>query len=254
MSPIAARPAFDMARAIRLTFGVFSRTARLLLPLSLAVVALPVALVGAMSVAIAYNAGAGPDGAILGPFNRLIETVLQLAVQAAAIQCVIVHDEGRKPQFSDCLGAARHLLPLFGIQVIASIGITLGLLLFVVPGLILAAAWCVAAPVRVAEGRGVFESLSRSFDLTRGARLPVLGLLIAGLILTMGIFVAMSAAATALIAALWPAGEAYAGAIVDPIAGAIMGVLQAVGMAAIYLELRRVKEGAGPDTVAAVFD
>lgn len=254
MSTTGIRRAFDLARVIRFTFTAFTQTARLLLPLALLVIALPIALLGMLSVAVAYNSGGNPDGALLGPFNRLIETVLQLAVQAAVIQTVIVHGEGRQPKLDDGLGAARHLLPLFGIQIIASIGIIFGLLLLVVPGLILAAAWCVAAPARVAEGRGVFDSLSRSFDLTRGARLSVLGLLIGGLILMIVIFVAISAAATALITAIWPTGLAYAQAIVDPTAGAVMGVFQAVGLAAIYLELRRIKEGAAPETVAAVFD
>ncbi|MCC7267844.1 MAG: hypothetical protein IT546_10950 [Caulobacteraceae bacterium] len=253
MSPPAARPSFDLGRVVGATFTSFGRTAPLLLPLALALVALPGAILGCVAVAVTISTGS-PDGALLGPLNRLLDSILQLVMQAAAIQAVMTHWAGRKPELKDCAGATRHLLALFGIQIIAGVGIVLGLLLLIVPGLILAAAWCVAAPVRVVEGRGVFDSLGRSLELTRGARLPILGLLIGGIVVMVIIFAVVSGIGSAAAATTWPAAAGYVEAVLDAVAGAVAGVFQSIGLAAIFFELRRIKEGAGPDAVAAVFD
>ena len=61
------------------------------------------------------------------------------------------------------------LLPLLGLAIVAGIGIAIGFVLIIIPGLILLTIWAVAAPVMVIEHPGVFAALGRSRDL--GARL-----------------------------------------------------------------------------------
>ncbi|HEX5989843.1 MAG TPA: hypothetical protein VFY75_06515 [Solirubrobacterales bacterium] len=65
--------------------------------------------------------------------------------------------------------------PLLGAGILASLGIGLGIVLLVVPGLFLLTIWAVIAPVIVIERRPVFESFGRSRELVRGNGWPVFG-------------------------------------------------------------------------------
>jgi hypothetical protein len=64
--------------------------------------------------------------------------------------------------------ATPFIVPLIGAGILAGIGITIGLFLLVVPGLILLTIWAVIAPVIVVEKSGVFAAFSRSRELVRG--------------------------------------------------------------------------------------
>ena len=62
---------------------------------------------------------------------------------------------------------------------VTGVMVGIGFVLLVVPGLILACMFFVAVPVAVVERPGVFEALARSGRLTRGHRVPILGVLVA---------------------------------------------------------------------------
>jgi hypothetical protein len=76
------------------------------------------------------------------------------------------------------------VLPLLGAAILAGIGIAIGLVLLLVPGLILLTWWCLIPAAVVLERRGVFESFGRSRDLVRGHGWPVFGVLILTYLLT----------------------------------------------------------------------
>lgn len=63
----------------------------------------------------------------------------------------------------------------FGINFLAGLGILLGMILLIVPGLILAARWSAANAALLAEGEGVNAALSRSWDMTRPSLWPIIG-------------------------------------------------------------------------------
>jgi hypothetical protein len=60
------------------------------------------------------------------------------------------------------------LLPLIGVSILAGLGIAIGFVLFIIPGLILLVIWSVVAPVMVLERPGVFAAFGRSRELVRG--------------------------------------------------------------------------------------
>jgi Membrane domain of glycerophosphoryl diester phosphodiesterase len=68
-----------------------------------------------------------------------------------------------------------HLGALIVAGVLAAIGIGLGLLLLIAPGLYLLTRWALIVPTIVLEGRSAGESFGRSNDLTEGHRWAVLG-------------------------------------------------------------------------------
>jgi len=60
------------------------------------------------------------------------------------------------------------LLPLIGVSILAGLGIAIGFVLFIIPGLMLLVIWSVVAPVMVLERPGVFAAFGRSRELVRG--------------------------------------------------------------------------------------
>ena len=66
---------------------------------------------------------------------------------------------------------------LFVVGLISQLGILLGLLLLVIPGLILAVRWFIAVPVALSGGMGAIDALKQSWRLTEGHFWPILALL-----------------------------------------------------------------------------
>ena len=157
------------------------------------------------------------------------------------------------------LGAAfnvglRSALPLFALGILAGLGMGLGFILLIVPGVILAVMWIVVAPVLVAERRGIFESFSRSAELTKGHRWAVLGLLAIYMVLSWLISAVVAGIVLAAVG-LNPGGPppAYM-MIINFVVNTLAAVVAAAGTASIYYELRTIKEGAGAEELASVFD
>jgi hypothetical protein len=132
---------------------------------------------------------------------------------------------------------------------LSGIGISLGMILLLVPGFILATMWAVAIPAAVLEERGVTSSLSRSQELTSGRRWRVFGAyLVAGLIMLVGVGIVEGAAiaiagvgSTFSLVAIW-------GFV------ALSQAFTACVVATLYYYLRREREGVEIDHIAAVFD
>ena len=124
-----------------------------------------------------------------------------------------------------------------------------------VPGVMLALAWMVAVPAEVVERTGVFGAFSRSAALTRNHRWSLLGLyavyFILSLILTLTLLALTGGfqAAAQVVSRGSPALLA-----VMAVLHVIQSVIGSAGIAAIYYELRSIKEGIGPEALAAVFD
>jgi hypothetical protein len=93
--------------------------------------------------------------------------------------------------------ATPFILPLIGAGILAGLGIGIGLILFVVPGLILLTIWAVIAPVIVVEKSPVMAAFGRSRELVRGNGWQVFGaIVVAFLIVIVGgiVFTAIAAA------------------------------------------------------------
>jgi hypothetical protein len=70
------------------------------------------------------------------------------------------------------------VLPLIGAGILAGIGIAIGLIIFIVPGLILLTIWSVIAPVIVVERSGAIDAFGRSRALVKGNGWQVFGVII----------------------------------------------------------------------------
>jgi hypothetical protein len=63
----------------------------------------------------------------------------------------------------------------FGLSFVQGLAVVVGVLLLVIPGIVLLVRWIPAAPLLLCEGRGVSDTLSRSWDETKGNFWPLFG-------------------------------------------------------------------------------
>jgi hypothetical protein len=91
-----------------------------------------------------------------------------------------VRADGRRDLTAGQLvSSARHAIwPLIAAGILAGIGIAIGFVLLIVPGLFLLTIWSVIAPAIVVERRGVFEAFGRSRELVRGEGWNVFGVIV----------------------------------------------------------------------------
>lgn len=253
--------AFEMGRVMQRTFRVIGDNLGLFAISSLALVALPV--FAASVVGFLY-----PEPWAIGLASvagGILAFVGSLLMQGVVVHSAISGLNGRSIGLGEALGVgARKALPLLGLGILQTLGISLGILLLVVPGLMLMTAWSVAAPALIMEKRSVEASFGRSGDLTRGHRWSIFGLLVIYFVLATIISFAMQAFAAAagvttaqsgfVTTTQAPSLMALAAVLVSALTSAVQGVISAAGAAAIYFELRTGKEGAAPDQLAAVFD
>jgi len=117
---------------------------------------------------------AGVVGAILGAIVSFAATYV---VQASLIKAVQDVRDGRVDlDLSETVQAASpYILPVIGAAILAGIGITIGFILLIVPGLILLTFWCLIIPFIVLGGSGVFASFGNSWRTVRGYAWRVFG-------------------------------------------------------------------------------
>jgi hypothetical protein len=132
------------------------------------------------------------------------------------------------------------LLRLMGVSVLFAIGVAIGFVLLIIPGLWLLAMWAVVAPVMVVERPGVLAAFGRSRELVRGNGWAVFGVIV----LVYVIVLAISLAAGEATSSLGSLGRALVQWAVN---GAIAPV-SALSAAVLYFELSR-SGGAGTDTL-----
>ncbi len=196
-----------------------------------------------------------PTGWGLLLFGWALSLVGTYVLQAAIVVGAVNSLNGRPVRLANMMEVGiRNFLPLLGLAIVMSVGIGLGMILLFVPGMILAVIWCVAAPSLVAEKRGIFESLQRSRELTKGYRWPIFGLIVIYFIVYMVIAGTVSGVSVATGGNLDGTGNMAVTLIATPLIAVIQAIIGSSGVAAIYYELRTAKEGVGADELAAVFD
>ncbi|MEW4467882.1 hypothetical protein AB1K62_08640 [Parasphingorhabdus sp. JC815] len=237
----------DISRVVNNTVGVISRNPVVFLGLSLLIVGLPNAAMEYIQGSPAAIAGSFSSSAAIltGLIGFFVFLFLSIVLQATLIVATLNDLANKEINLGDCINQAiRKFLPLLGLGLFFGLGISFGFMLFIVPGVILFLMWIVAAPVMIAENRGIIASLKRSAALTSGSKGMIFLLVIIFFIVAM-IISAISAslgffnATTSIIFAL--------------IANMITGALQGAGTASIYVDLRTAKEGTDSSTLAEVF-
>jgi hypothetical protein len=175
--------------------GLYGRYPLLFALLALAVVA-PYEL---LVLAVTGSAPLGQQRA--SPGTSVILIVLGVAlvgplVSALYVQAVVMIRQAEQPRL---LSAARRgllVLPVVAAaQIVATIGIAVGVFAFIIPGVILLIRWAVVAQVAATEGTDWIGALRRGGELTRGNYLHVLGLIALTTVVNLGVSQAAEAIA-----------------------------------------------------------
>ena len=129
------------------------------------------------AVVIALLSLAGWFGYILG---EIIDLAAVFLLQAALVKAVQDVRDGRVDlNLSQTVQAALpYLLPVAGAGILASIGIGVGLVLLIVPGLILLTFWCLIVPFIVIGETGPIDAFGKSMRTVRGYAWNVFGTLV----------------------------------------------------------------------------
>jgi hypothetical protein len=231
--PAGRTPLFsiDARGVIRRTFQIYGDQASVLMPASAVVFTISALLRVGLTVA-------SPDLA-LGFVDLIVSFVATTLFTGMVVELVADVQDGRRD--ASAAGLLRSVMPVLGqlivVGVIAGIGILAGSMLVVVPGLLLATIWAVAAPVVVLEHLGAFRALGRSRELVRGN-----GWNVFAVVLLLVVLVFLAAVAIEL------GGQAAAGTggrlVVMVVLGVLAAPISALAAAVLYFDLRRV-HGAG---------
>jgi|SRR5579875_659064 len=125
--------------------------------------------------------------------------------------------------------------PLLLISIVFAVGVMIGFVLIIIPGLMLITFWCVVVPVEVLEHRGVFGSFSRSRELVRGNGWNVFGTIV---------IVYVAVLAISLLAAVVTAPLGHVGR--DIIQWAVnVAITPVVALSASVLYFELIDAGAG---------
>ena len=155
-------------RLVRAAFALYRRYPLLFL-------ALAVGVIVPYEVIVLAVTGAGPfaHGSLNFGVSSLL-TLIELALIGPLVSALHVHavsdvSEGQKPRLASVARRGLRVLPVVAAAaIIAWLGILLGFLAFVVPGIILSLRWYVVAQAAAIEHEGWLPALRRSRQLTAG--------------------------------------------------------------------------------------
>ncbi|MEM8986180.1 MAG: hypothetical protein AAGC95_05600 [Pseudomonadota bacterium] len=239
---------FQISNVVKMTLDTTMRNIAVFSMLAALLVGAPIFLLGLLEL------GADPlSFGVIAAISTIVNIVATYILQGAIIHGAVNDFNGRPAQFNESLATGlRHAVALFIIAILMTIGLALGFMLLIVPGVILAVMWAVAIPARVIENAGVIGSFGRSRELTKGFRWKIFLLYLIIIIAT--ILIGVVVLIPAVVFSAIPGLSSLAELVLSVIATIISSVLGAVGASALYFELRRVKEGIGAEQLASVFE
>ena len=177
----------DVGAVIRRVFDIYVDQASVLMPAAAAVFVIT-GIVSALLVA------ASPALALVALLISLVASTLFTGMVVELV--ADVQDGRRDASVGQLLRAASPVLgKLILVGIVAGIGIVIGFVLVIVPGLILLTIWAVFAPVIVLERPDGLRALARSRELVRGNGWQVFGVIFALFILVVVVSGVIEAAA-----------------------------------------------------------
>ena len=246
----------DIARVIEETFRLLGGNFVTYFVLSLLLYGLPNGIVAYLQLG-RLTSGDYQGVLAASGYIWLLALITNAILQGAILYSVVQQLNGSPVSIGSALAnGLRAFLPIIGATILLVLAIAFGLVVLIVPGLMIATAWIVVIPSLVAERTGVFGAFSRSADLTRGNRWRIFALLALWAIVAW----VLNAVVTGIFTSgLTAAADAFAMVsnplllIVSTLLGVLLSVVATMGLAVLYVELRKIRDGAAPQWLAEIF-
>ena len=195
---------------------------------------------------IAALLGAVLDLWLAAIFGALVSLVAFFWLQAALVKAVEDVRDGRvELSLAETFDQARrHLSAVVVAGILAALGIIVGLILLIVPGLVLLTWWAVIIPVVVLENRSAGESFGRSRELVRGFGWSVFGVIVLVVLLLIGFDILLRII-------LAPLADWLQSFVSQFISGTLTAPFVAAVLTLLYFRLRAAKETAEAPTASA---
>jgi hypothetical protein len=189
------------------------------------------------------------DDWLAGLLSAVIGIIGAFWLQGALVQAVTDVRDGRADlSIRETFESVWPRVPAIAVAgILAGIGIALGLLLLIVPGLVLMTWWVVIIPAIVIENKSSGEAFSRSRELVRGYGWNVFGVIVLTILLLIVVGIVIGLILT-------PFDEWLQRLLSNIISGTIIAPFVAVTWTLLYFRLRNAKEQATqppPATAAA---
>lgn len=219
----------DVARVFERIFEIYRDQFTLLIPAALAVF-VPVALISGLIYA-------GDVSIIGGLIVAAIATIATYWFQGMVVEAARDILDGRRDHTIGSLvqSVTPVLGPLIVAGILAGLGIGIGLLLLIVPGLFLLTIWAVIAPVIVIERRGAIDSFGRSRELVRGHGWQVFGVIVVLFLVQFIITAVLNAIANSV-------SDSFVGyTISDLIVRVLVAPFTALAASVLFFELKALR-------------
>jgi hypothetical protein len=160
-------------------------------------------------------------------------------LQAALVKAIDDVRDGRADlSLGETFAQGRqHLGSVAVAAILAGLGIILGLLLLIVPGLVLLTWWAVIIPVVVLENRSAGEAFSRSRELVKGNGWGVFGVIVLMVLLLIGFSIVLKII-------LSPVNEWLESFISQIVSGTLTAPFISIVLTLLYFRLKAAKEPA----------
>lgn len=247
---------FSIGRVFSRAFGVMGRNPLVAFGVTLLLSALPTQLVqyGFTQLSLDMRDRDTSMAVVgLGIIAFLIGLVLRALVQGCLVRATIADSEGRKAGLGECLiAAAARALPLIGASFLFVLGLALGMILLIVPGVMFAIAFAVVAPVVVEERVGVIEAFRRAAALTRGARWKIFGL---GLLILVLIWLIEAIVGVVAFLMFHQGADPFSIPVVafNLVIGTLVAAFSSTVQTGLYVELRDWKDGPQTSKLTDIF-
>lgn len=229
----------DTGRVFERIFSFYGSQFTLLIPAAL-LLFIPVAILNGLLLS--------SGGFLLGLLSAALGLIATFWYQGMVVEATRDILDGRRDHTIGSLfsSASPFIAPLIAVGILAGIGIAIGFVLLIIPGLFLLTIWAVIVPVIVVERAGVFDSFGRSRQLVKGSGWQVFGVIVVIFLVS---FI-VRAIVSAIIGGI--SDESFVGyAVADLIVNVLLVPLSALAASVMYFELRRVKGDALPEDSGA---
>jgi hypothetical protein len=190
----------------------------------------------------------------LGWFGALLGSLIGLVgvfwLQGALCEAVADVRDGRADlSISETLQRVRpRVAPLLGAGLLAGLGVAIGLILLVVPGLLLLTWWSLIVPVIVLERVAAMESFGRSRELVRGNGWNVFGVIVLTVLVLIVVALLLAILLAILLAWLPDEVGSYVQTLVS---NTLTAPFLALAWTLMYFRLRELRQVPEPAPIAA---